>query len=226
MQGPPSGMPMQPPAPPPPQPVDPAMLFQAQETLKKPTWDDIITRLRDDKLRSFTIDIETDSTIVADEESEKATVSEFVSNIGSFLGEMLPIVQQAPEFGPLAVGILKYSARRFQAGRELETLIDETGDRLLQRIANPEPAQPDPKVQAAQAQVQAQIAKGQAQVQVEAMKAQAEVERDNAQASSNMALRQAQAAADADLERQKAQAHMALAAIKASNQPVKPTGGE
>ncbi len=203
------------PMPPPPQPVDPQMLFQAQETLKKPTWDDVIGRLRDDKLRSFTIDIETDSTIVADEETQKANVSEFTSNIGQFLGQMMPLVQQAPEFGPFAVAMLKYASRRFEAGREMETVIDETGDALLKRIANPPSPQADPKMQAAQAQVQASIAKGQAQVQVENMKAQADIQRDNAAAQSDVALRQAQAQADAQLETQKAQDHAALQAIKA-----------
>lgn len=201
----------------PPQPIPQDQVFAAGETLKKPTWDDVLARLRDDRLRSFTIDIETDSTIVADEESQKQTVSEFFSNIGSFMTAMLPVIQQAPEIGPFAVQMLKYGARRFEAGREMETVIDEMGDKLLQRLAQPQPPTPDPKVQAAQAQVQIAQTKAAGQMQIEQQKALAEIQQDQWESQSNMQLRQSQAAADAQLEQQKAQTDMQIALVKATH---------
>lgn len=210
---------MQPPPPPPPQPVDPQILFQAQETLKKPTWDDIIARLRNDRLRSFTIDIETDSTIVADEAAQQQAVSEFLSNVGTLLTAALPIVQQAPEFGPMFGEMLKFAARRFNAGRQMEAVIDETVDRLIERLSKPVQQAPDPKVMVAQIQAQAATVKGQAEVQVMQGKAQAEAELASQKAQSNMALRASEAQADQQLEFSKAQTDAEVAAFKAINQP-------
>lgn len=218
-------VPFQPPAPPPPQPVPQDKLFQAGETLKKPTWDDVIARFRDDKLRSFTIDIETDSTIAADEEKQKANVSEFVENVGSFLTQMLPVVQQAPEIAPFAMEMLKYGARRFDAGRQMETVIDEVTDRLLTRLSKPQQASPDPKMVQAQAQAQAAVLKGQAEMQVEAQKAQSDSQLDAQKAQADFALRGAQAQADAQLQQQKAQSHMELQAMREIARPIHPGAG-
>lgn len=209
--------------PPPPQPVDPGALFAAQETLKKPTWDDVISLFRNDRLRSFTIDIETDSTIAADDVAEKQSVGEFVQIIGTFVSTMLPAVKETPQLAPLAMQVLKYAARRYKAGREMETVIDETTDQLLELAANPPATPPDPKVEAAQIMAQAKIQQGQAQIQIEGMKTQADVALKQQEAQANMALRASQAQADAGLETAKATTDAQIAAIKAINQPARAT---
>lgn len=219
----PGQMPMMPP-PPPPQPVDPLMLVQAQETLKKPTWDDVMALLHNDRLRSFRIDIETDSTIAADEQGEKEAVTDFVGMIGQFLGQMGPLVQSNPALAPLVVAMLKASARRFKLGRQLEVVIDEVGDKLLDMAAHPPAQQVDPKVQAAQLLANAKIEQGQAQVQIQAMKSKAEVDLKHEEAQASMGLRQAQAQADAQLEYSKAETDAQVAALKAMTKPTPANG--
>lgn len=218
MGGTPQPTPMMPP-PPPPQPVDPAALFTAQETLMKPTWDDVLALFRNDRLRSFTIDIETDSTIAADDVAEKQAVSEFVQVIGTFVSTMLPAAQQTPELAPFAMEVLKYAARRYKAGRQMETIIDETADKLLQKAANPPATPQDPKIVAAQMMAQAKIQQGQDQIQIEGMKTQADVTLKQQEAQASMALRGAQAQADAQLEISKATTDAQIAALKAIHQP-------
>lgn len=213
----PMGQPMM--APPPPQPVDPSALWAAQETLMKPTWDDVLGLLHNDRLRSFTIDIETDSTIAADDIAEKQSVSDFVGILGSFMSQMLPVVQQTPELAPLAMEVLKYAARRYKAGRQMETIIDETADKLLQKASHPPATPQDPKIIAAQMMAQAKIMQGQDEIQIEREKAAANVQLKQQEAQATMGLRQAQAQADASLETAKATTDAQIAALKAIHQP-------
>lgn len=207
--------------PPPPQPVDPEKLVAAQTLLRKPTWDDVIGLFRDDRLRSFKIDIETDSTIAADEISEKQSVTEFVTMLGQLLTQAMPLIQQAPELAPLIMETIKYATRRFKAGRQMETIIDETTDRILQKIAKTagQAAPIDPKVQAAQMLAQAKIQQSQVELQIAEKRSDAEVELKHQEASANMGLRQAQAAGDLQLEIGKATNQAQIAALKAIHQP-------
>lgn len=209
------------PPPPPPQPVDPGMLFAAQETLKKPTWDDVLGLFHNDRLRSFTIDIETDSTIAADDVAEKQSVTEFVGILGNFMSTMLPVTQAHPELAPLSMEILKYASRRYKAGRQLETVIDETTDKILEKAAHPPAAPQDPKLESAQMLANAKIQQGQDQIQIERERSAAQVDLKHQEAAANIGLRQAQAQADANLEMSKAQTDAEIAALKVVHQPPK-----
>ena len=66
------------------------MLQQAQDELQKiqeePTIEQVLHFLKDNRAKTFVLDIETDSTIMADENAEKQRRTEFVS----VLGELLP----------------------------------------------------------------------------------------------------------------------------------------
>lgn len=214
-------MPQMPP-PPPPQPVDPEQLLKAQQAVVTPTWDDIIALYRNDRLRSYRIDIETDSTIAADEVAEKQAVNDFIEAVGGLIQKLMPMIQQAPEMAPFAMELLKYTARRYKAGRQMEVVIDDMADKLLQRAATP-PAQPqDPKVVAAQMLANAKIAQGQAEIEVARMKTGAEVQLKQQEAAANFGLRQAQAQADHQLEVGKALTDAQIAATKAAATHVRP----
>lgn len=120
--------------------------------------------MRDDALRSFTIDIETDSTIAVDEEREKQGVAEFVAAMGSFLGQIFPIVQAQPKSVVPLGKMMLWMSRKFRIARDVEDEIEDFLNEFAQ-ISN-EPQGKDPAAQAAQAEAQ------QAQAEM-AMKAQA-----------------------------------------------------
>lgn len=120
---------------PPPQPEIPEEL---QATLRSPSWEDVEALLKDNALRQFRIDIETDSTIEPDQQEEKAQAVELTQAIGAFIAEWGPAIQAQPALAPLAAGILKFTIRRFRAGRELEDLIESTMDKVM----NAPPPQP------------------------------------------------------------------------------------
>lgn len=149
------------------QPVPP----QVAELLQTPSWDDVTAMMRDVGTRQFRVDIETDSTIEPDEQQEKAQTVEFLGAIGQMVQTWGPAIQQAPQLAPMASAFIKWGARRFRAGRELETMIDQTMDQMAAGAAAPQqgaPAEPPPDqtpVQVAQINLQREQVKQQGETQ-------------------------------------------------------------
>lgn len=102
----------------------------------RPTWEDVEALLRNNVLRSFRIDIETDSTIMADEQEEKAARTEFITSVTSFLQAAGVITQQAPYMAPLLGEMLLFGVRAYNTGEQLEETIEQTVD-----IAKQQPPQ-------------------------------------------------------------------------------------
>lgn len=128
------------------QPVPPQM----QEALAGPSWDDVTALLRDDAKRLFRVDIETDSTVEPNEQEEKAQTVELIQAVSGMVAQAGPVIQVAPQLAPMFAAFIKFGARRFRAGRELETIIEQTMDGLVaggapapQGEAAPPPEPPD-----------------------------------------------------------------------------------
>jgi hypothetical protein len=104
--------------------------------------------LKDERIRCFRIDIETDSTIAPDENAEKERRNEFLAAVGSFIKEAAPIVAGAPELMPMIKEMFLFTVRGFRAGRMMEDVIERSLDALeaatKQKMASGPP--PDPKV--------------------------------------------------------------------------------
>jgi hypothetical protein len=104
--------------------------------------------LRDEKVRCFRIDIETDSTIAPDEDAEKQRRTEFIGAVGTFLKDAMPIVAQAPQLLPMAKEMFLFTVRGYRAGRMMEDVIERSIDALekaMEQNAQAGPP-PDPKV--------------------------------------------------------------------------------
>lgn len=113
--------------------------FEPQLYEKPVTWEDVMSLLQDDVMRSFKIDIETDSTILADEQEEKQQRTEFVTAITQFFASIMPIVQAAPETIPMFGDILLFTVRAFDSGEQLEESIETAVENLKQKAAQPQP---------------------------------------------------------------------------------------
>ena len=157
-----------------------AALEQAGKTV---TIDQVLEFLKDEKLRPFVLDIETDSTIYPDEAAEKQARAEFMS---VFSGGM-PMMQAAAQMGPEALGLVggvfKFALAPYRVGRELEGLIDDfvdKGPEIVQRMMDQQAENPDEGLAASQmelakaemAKVEAQSANYQAQAQLKAQELQ------------------------------------------------------
>lgn len=131
---------------------------------------DAIDLLRNDKLRGFRIDIETDSTVQNDPAEEKSAATEFITEVTKFIETSAQVTQMVPEFAPLAAKMLQFAIRRWRVGRDLESAIEDFADKveLDAKQAATQPKQPSPdmiKAQAEAAKSQADIKQVQVQGQ-------------------------------------------------------------
>lgn len=146
------------------------------------TLDDVMDLLRDDRMRSFQIDIETDSTIEADENEQKGRMVEYVKAFGEFVTTVMPVGEKVPELVPVFGEILTESARVFRVSRALETAIDNAMQKIAQRAAQPPvPPQPSPdeqmKLEVTKVKAGAEVNKANAENQRTAMELQADREK-------------------------------------------------
>jgi hypothetical protein len=134
-----------------------------------------IDLLRDDITRGFRVDIETDSTIVADEEQDRADANAFIGEVTKFLEMSMQIGAQNPDAVPLLGKLLQFGVRRYRVGRDLEQAIEEYAEKAEQRAkamaAHPPP---NPEMIKAQAKVKEIQLKGQLDQQAAGQELQAD----------------------------------------------------
>jgi hypothetical protein len=137
-----------------------------------------IELLKDSPMRTFRIEIATDSMLYADEAQEKQDRVEFLQATSSFIEKAIQGAQAVPELTPLLMDLLKFGVQGFRVGRTLEgefdTFADAEKEKQAQAQANPQPPAPDPEMIKAQAEQQ----KMQMQAQIKQMEMQAEEQRE------------------------------------------------
>src|SRR6185503_13544393 len=168
---------------------------QIEDLKEKPTLEKCVALLRENRLRPFVLDIETDSTIQPDEDAEKQRRAEFLQALGGTLQQLAPMVQQNPKTASFAGEVLKFALAPFRAGRELEQSIDEFVEQM-QHMAPPQQPNGDAmKAQVDQGRLQLE---GQ-RLQFEQSKAQTEAQIRQAEIQSNAQVATAKAQADTEL---------------------------
>ena len=103
-----------------------------QQASQMVTWDDVMQLLKNEKLRGFRIDVETDSTIASDDQAEKKNAAEMVTAIGNMAGAIAPLVQTGvvgPDFGK---AVALFGVRKFRASKDIE-----------EQLENAQPPQPN-----------------------------------------------------------------------------------
>jgi hypothetical protein len=150
------------------QPQDPAqgqqmqqMMQQGQAKLQKmqeePTIEQVLKFLSNNRAKSFVLDIETDSTIMADENAEKQRRTEFVGVLGQLLPQLSTMIQNEPQTAPFCGEILKFATAPFRSGRSLDGAIDELIEQMKAKADQPRGDDPV-------------TAKGKLDIQIEQMK--------------------------------------------------------
>ena len=196
---------------------------QGQQLQQTVTIDRVMDLLRDQRLRPFALEIETDSTIQPDENSAKQRATEFVTAVGGFMSQAIQGVQAVPQSAPLMAQTLKYVASQFRAGRELDAAIDEFAEQITQ-MAGQQGQQPNPEAEQAQAKAQAeqqriqgemQIKQAELQGRMQEMQLKAQIELQKAQAETESKKLDAQVKqAEAQVKIAQTNAQMAAAAQK------------
>lgn len=175
------------------QPVQPMPVPQLPPTSQE-VFAEAVQLLRQDRLRTFRVEIETDSTVFEDQQSEKQSRTELLTAAGGYLQQAMAAIQVKPEMGPLLGELLLFGIRGFKVGRHVEASFEE----MLEDLKNAPPQQGDP---AAAAQAQAE----QAKTQMEGQKLQLTAQKDQA----SLALEQQKFAHTSRLEELRFQAEEA-----------------
>lgn len=151
---------------PPPPPQPPPGL---DDMMQQPAIDEVVQMLRDDNVRGFRVDIETDSTIEPDEDAEKKNRMEFAQVIGGFIQQAGPVAAQMPSLVPVMGEVLLFVARAFRTGRQLENSLEEAINSVSKEATAPQPPpqpSPDEQIKLQTTQVKANAEEKKAQLSV------------------------------------------------------------
>ena len=159
------------------------MEMQQHQMQKQALIQQALGLLRQDKLRGFRIDIETDSTVQMDASEEKQARVEFIKAATGFIEEGFKIGQMAPDAVPMLGKMLLFGVRGFRAGRDLESTIEEFVDKAEKDAVARQnaPPVPNPELQKQQMEAQADQARAQAEVEkakIDAASSQADNQRE------------------------------------------------
>ncbi len=137
-----------------------------------------IQLLKDNPMRTFRVEVASDSMLYADEAQEKADRVEFLQATSQFIEKAIQGAQAVPELTPLLMDLLKFGVQGFRVGRTLEgefdTFADAEKEKQVQAAANPKQPEPTPEMIKAQAEQQ----KAQMEAQIKQMEMQAEAQRE------------------------------------------------
>lgn len=160
-----------------------------------------IALLKNEPIRNYNIDIETDSMVEIDQQKEKADRVEFLGAASSFLEKAVQAAQVAPEILPLVTQMMLFGVRGFKVGRELEGTFEQFQQQAVEKVkqqqANP---QPNPAEQEAQAKMQLEQHKAQVEAQKAEMDAQIEKYKADLKAQTDMQVAQMRAETDIKLK--------------------------
>ena len=161
------------------QPADQALIPQALQLIQ------------DKPLRSFRIQVDSDSLVQIDEQQNKRDRVEFLQAMGGFLTQALPMGQQAPELVPMLIELVKFGVGAYKKAAPIEGTIDQAMEELKQKqqMMAQQPPPPNPEVikmeseaSIKQAQMQSEAAMKQAQIESETAMKQAEIEAEDRRA--------------------------------------------
>lgn len=146
-----------------------------QKIASQPSQEEIEQVLRNDVMRSYRIDVESDSTIRGDLTRNQGIMTQFLQGTAQFAQAMAPIIDRNPQSAPAVMRIYSAFARQFKLGRQAEDAIEQ----LAEGAAQPQQPQPDPKAEAEKARADAVKAKSEADIKKTALDAQV-TEREHA----------------------------------------------
>ncbi len=155
---------------------------------EKANWSEILKLLKSDWKRSFTLSIETDSTIMINEDVQKGQALELAQALGGYIEQIARASSQSPEMIPIMVKILEHVVRRSRGGRAFIDDIQALVATLMQKAQQQQQQPPPPdveqlKLQMAGQKLQADNQIQQGKLQLDKYKADANIQIENTKLS-------------------------------------------
>lgn len=156
---------------------------QIEEVLSQPSVEEVEAIIRDDMVRAYVIDIETDSTVQQDMRQVQGNMSAFLEGTASFLSAIGPMVQAGQLSAEAAIDLYQPFARSFHLGKQAEDALERMAEEAKEQ--SDQPPAPDPvqmEMEKVKAELEAAQQKHQMDMQAAQAKAQADVEARQMQA--------------------------------------------
>jgi hypothetical protein len=181
------------------------MLQQAEQMVPV---EDVVKLLRDDHARAFIFEIESSSTILTDELSEKRSRNEFMGEFANAQQALMGLAGMGEQGAKLAGSLMKFVLAPYRVGRELDGAIDEFIDAAPQMASAAGEGDDQGLAEAQNKLAEAEMQKARAQMaKVEADSAlrQAEMQRKMGEMQQKAQADQAKVMAEAEKLRQSAE---------------------
>ncbi len=135
--------------------------------------------LQNDRLRTFALEIETESTLKSDDRRDMRDTVEFMGQLQGAMAGFANALQTTPWMAEPLKEATMALVRKYKAGRGVEEKIEQSMEQAMdqQQQAAQQPPQPDPMQEALRAQIQAEQMKAQVaaqKLQLDAQKLQLE----------------------------------------------------
>ena len=145
------------------------------EKLKQPTMDEVVKVLRDDKMRGYTIDIETTATIFDDLETQREQLMQFTTTLFNMMQQTAQFVAASPSVIDLMEQMTLLNVSQFKVSRGYIDSIKTTFTKIKAEVEAPKEQAPDPamiKAKLDQSKMQQDQANKQQENQIKMMEMQ------------------------------------------------------
>jgi hypothetical protein len=118
------------------------MGFDYMDAEDQERFDDGLALLKSDKQRKIRVDIETDSTILLNEDEERAMKVDLINSVGQFMQNTARAIKEEPALATPMMSILMTAVRGFRQGKQSEDEIQSAFNQLLDQMNQPPPPPP------------------------------------------------------------------------------------
>jgi len=156
------------------------MIGGSLSDFQRANFERIVQKLKSDCWRSVSLEVETDSTILIDEDTDKAQALEFAQALTGMIEQIGATGQNMPEALPLLMKLVDHTISKFRGGKEFQKDIQQTMGGIMQsaqqRAAQAQGGeQPSPMDQFEMQITQAEMQMKQMGQQIQQQKDQAEL---------------------------------------------------
>jgi hypothetical protein len=93
---------------------------------------EMVEIMRSDVLRAFNVDVESDSTVLNDQQIEQQNRAEVVQTVTTLVQAWAPIIAQAPQLAELGRSLITFSLQSFKHSRGIEEAVDAAFDQAME----------------------------------------------------------------------------------------------
>lgn len=155
------------------------MISGGLNDFQRQNFERILQKLKSDCWRSISLEIETDSTILIDEDTDKSQALDFAQAVSGMIEQIGAAGQSMPEVLPLMMKLVDHTISKFRGGKEFQKDIQQTMVGIVQSAEQKAAQAQQPPPPSLTEQFEMQIA--QTEIQMKQMGQQIQAQKDQAE---------------------------------------------